>query len=166
MLILLALIFLFYLWYCVCHFIVCHNIREGTLKEYSGAYTTKVIRTRGAMRFVYLENGDVLQVYSELFEAPCDLGQFSSLHFVYSEPKFGIKLAYPCVGISDLNGEQWYLNLESSLKEAKQKAYGGMGFTAVSLLLLGGYIYLLVPKDSHNRFRPSKKSSSPIKPRK
>ena len=106
------------------------------LKEYSGTYTiSKSHRLRNTTYFISLGNGDILRITPELLENSSFLGKFPTLHFTYSEPEFGLRSAYMCVGISSTDGDECYLAFENSYEEAQQGIYTGVLITILTLVL-------------------------------
>lgn len=133
----LLLMFLFFLSFSIRNIIICNHINNNKLKEYSGMYTiSESHRLRNTIYYVYLENGDVLRITPELLKDDRDFAQFSTLHFTYSAPKFGLVSAYTCVEISDINRNEHYIECKDSLDEATTGTYVGIIMSFIFLCLI------------------------------
>ena len=107
---------------------------------------SKSHRLRNTIYFISLENGDVLRIAPEKLKRGSDFTELSTLHFIYSEPKFGLASAYTCVGISSTNGVECYLEIEDALNAARIGVYTGIFISvltlAVAVPLFSSYRFL------------------------
>ena len=135
-LIVLLLIFLFFLSFSIRNATICTNINSRNLKEYSGSYNISIShRARNTIYYVSLENGDMVQITPELLKNGSDFSEHPVIHFVYSEPRFGLPSGYTCVGIYSTNNSECYMEIEDSLGNAKIGMYIGITFSIITFAL-------------------------------
>lgn len=127
----------------VCSAVVWVQIRTDALHTYSGGFELKQREIhRNTLYYMVLENGDVLYTNTDEPETARALQEKDRLQFSYamrgcgyrySFPEEDIFSAYTCVEIAGVDGNDTYLMLQTSEKEAALRAVLGAFFGTLCL---------------------------------